>query len=502
MLRLFHFFLFSFVCTFPLYGFQLPRNFNELPLEERALVRDLKLINFPPFDWRGHRHQDDLNSTYDVVIIGGGMSGLTAGTALFKEGIFHLKVFDKNPAGEEGPWITYARMKTLRSYKGIMGPALGIPSLTFHAWFEALYGAGAWKQLNKIPNALWMDYLKWYRKAMQLPIENEATLVDLIPNGKGFMLHFLQRGQPLIVQARKVILATGRNGFGGAFIPSFAKDLPQSACAHTMDPIDFRKLKDRDIAIIGVGASSFDAAATALEGGAKKVDLFMRRQKLPTVNKFSRLPYHGFNHGYYKADDGRKWELMSEAFLAPIPPPLDSVKRVEGYSNLTLYGGTSIEKIDFDGSKVKLTTNRGVFVYDFLILGTGYNVDGTKQPELRHVITEIALWKDRLPSDIIDQHPKLGEFPYLGPCYEFLPKDPVNNLAISYLKNLYCYNYAAIMSHGLLSSEIPAISIGATRLAQGIAADFFIEESEYYLNLLKNDNEEDFSDGDYTLNIQ
>src|SRR4029077_1173745 len=121
-------------------------------------------------------------------------------------------------------------------------------------------------------------------------------------------------------------------------------------------------------------------------------------------------------------------------------------------------------------------------------------IDGYQQPELRHVIDQIALWKDCLPSEIVKAHPKMGSFPYLGLSFEFLPKKPGT---ASYLKNLYCYNYAAILSHGLSSGDIPAISIGATRLAQGIATDFFIQDSDGYLEYLKHYQTEEFEQDNY-----
>lgn len=42
-----------------------------------------------------------------------------------------LQVLDENPEGCEGPWLTYARMVTLRTNKCLTGLDLGIPSLTF-----------------------------------------------------------------------------------------------------------------------------------------------------------------------------------------------------------------------------------------------------------------------------------------------------------------------------------------------------------------------------------
>ena len=67
----------------------------------------------------------------------------------------------------------------------------------------------------------------------------------------------------------------------------------------------------------------------------------------------------------------------------------------------------------------------------------------------------------------------------------------------SYLKNLHCFNYGSTLSHALLSSDIPAISIGARRLAEGIAAEFFVQDSDVYLQRLKDYNVQDFNQDDF-----
>ncbi|MGK9797804.1 FAD/NAD(P)-binding protein, partial [Salmonella enterica subsp. enterica] len=76
------------------------------------------------------------------------------------------RIFDRAPAGFEGPWATTARMETLRSPKQLTGPALGLPALTFRAWYEAQFGTAAWDALDKIPRLQWMDYLRWYRRVL------------------------------------------------------------------------------------------------------------------------------------------------------------------------------------------------------------------------------------------------------------------------------------------------------------------------------------------------
>ena len=60
------------------------------------------------------------------------------------------ELLDAAEAGREGPWVTTARMRTLRSPKTLTGPDHGIPSLTYRAWHEAVFGKDDWSRLDKI----------------------------------------------------------------------------------------------------------------------------------------------------------------------------------------------------------------------------------------------------------------------------------------------------------------------------------------------------------------
>lgn len=471
---------------------------DELIQADVRLSRDLALLNYPGSDWINGQ-QPDANCAYDVAIIGGGMAGLAAGAALLKEGIFHIKIFDENDQGVEGPWVTYARMRTLRTPKDLIGPALEIPHLTFRAWYESMWGEHAWNQLGKIPNRLWMEYLTWYRKTMRLPVENDCRLTDVLPSDKGFELWFQHEGQHLVVHARKVVLATGRTGFGGPQIPAYIKQIPKSYYAHTMENIDFNALREKRLCVIGVGASAFDAAATALENGVRQVDMMMRRCSLPCVNKFANLYFKGILHGFCKLCDEKRLEYMSEAFASGEPPPVDALLRIENYPNLKILANREIKQVNLEGSDLRVVTSNGTFVYDFIILGTGYVAEGRLRHELRHIYNEIALWKDKVCHPLIYKHPKLGNYPYLGSIYEFLPKTPGQAL---YLKDIYCFNDAAKLSHGMLSSGITAISFGATRLAQGIAADIFLEKADEYINCLRCYEMKLFKQEAFNLNIE
>lgn len=270
---------------------------NGLLALEARLKEELSLLELPAKDWVPERTLDG-QVLVDVAIIGGGMAGLTVATALKHLGI-KAQVYDRSPAGFEGPWATTARMDTLRSPKQLTGPALGIPSLTFRAWFEAQFGQDAWQELDKIPRLQWMDYLRWYRQVMQVNVLNEHAVerVELHPEGH---LILTVRHQDKIEQviARRLVLATGRDGLGGPSVPNFALDIPRHLWAHSADVYDYASLKGKRVGVIGAGASAMDSAGTALESGAASVDLLIRRDDIPRINKGKGAGSPGLTHGY------------------------------------------------------------------------------------------------------------------------------------------------------------------------------------------------------------
>ncbi len=152
-------------------------------LNERV-KKDLAYLSFGGSNWvRPREHAD--GHVYDVVIVGGGQSGLGAAFGLLRERISNILVIDENTSGLEGPWETYARMVTLRTPKHLTSIDLGIPSLTFRSWWEAQVGPEGWEEVDKIPRGDWMNYLRWYREVLNLPVLNEIelTLVEPMENG-------------------------------------------------------------------------------------------------------------------------------------------------------------------------------------------------------------------------------------------------------------------------------------------------------------------------------
>ena len=471
---------------------------NRLAVLEARLREDLRWLELPAPSWVPPRFAD-AERVLDVAVIGGGMAGLTAAAELRWLGIDNLQVFDRAPSGCEGPWVSFARMETLRSPKQLTGPALRMPALTFRAWYEAQFGGAAWDALYKIPRIQWMDYLRWYREVLDLPVQNDTTLTSLRPRDDGLLELDLADGSgQRTVLARHVVLATGRDGLGGPSVPAIANTVARRYWAHSADAIDFAGLAGKRVGVVGAGASAFDNAATALEAGAASVDLFIRRDDIPRVNKLTGIGSPGLVHGFADLDDASKWRFLHYAQTEQTPPPRDSVLRVSRHEGARFHVGSPLVALDELDGALAVTTPKGRYVVDFLIFATGFHSDIATRAEFAPFARFVRRWKDRYQADPSLPSYELAESPDLGAAFAFQEREPGTCAALT---QIHCFNHAASLSHGKLSGDIPAISEGAQRLARGIASRLFDADRErHYQALLAFDTAElrgdEWSDAD------
>ena len=440
---------------------------------EARVHQDLAWLDLPAKSWVPSSEYGG-HAVLDVAVIGGGMGGMAASAAMRFLGVA-APIFDRSPVGFEGPWATTGRMETLRSPKQLTGPALDKPSLTFRAWFESQFGLDAWEALDKIPRLQWMDYLRWYRKVLALEVHNEHAVLAVHPLGSVVRLDMQTPSGASTVYARHVVLATGRDGLGGAWVPPIAEKLPRRVWAHSSDEMDYGLLKGKRVGVVGAGASAMDSAATALESGAASVDLLIRRADIPRVNKGKGAGSPGLTFGHLSLPDAWKWKIRHYINVQQVPPPRGSTLRVSRHSNARINLGTSILDVEYLDNEIRVTTNKGVFRLDFLIFSTGFRIDWGMRPEFAAIAPFARLWKDRFEPLADEEDMELADSPDLGPAFELQEKIPG---ICPGLARVHIFSYPAALTHGTVSGDIPAVSVGAQRIAQGIASTLYAEDIE------------------------
>lgn len=450
-----------------------PASIQEL---EQRLADDLLLLNRPVPRWT-----KQTGGVLDVAVIGAGLSGLIAMAALAQHGIYDVRAFDRAPAGREGPWVTYARMETLRTPKELPGLALGLPSLTFRAWYEAQFGREAFEAMPLIPTGQWMDYLIWYRKALALDVVNDIDVTDISPRRDGLFEITLSDAKGARTQlARRVVIATGLDGLGEPFLPAVARRVPGRFRAHGADIIDMPSLKGKSVAIVGSGASAMDNAAAALEAGAARVDIFARQHTLAKVDKLAGISGVGTRSGYFDLPDADKWLIMHEASNAATPPPRHSVLRVSAWPNAYFHLSSPVEDIVETAEGVAIVTPKGRYAADFIIFATGFGIDYARRPEFSAITGKALLWSEAYSPPETRRNESLGKAPYLGNAFQFTPK-PGREEADAWLSRVHCFSMPSLLSHGKINTGVPSINEGAMTLANGIVRSLFVEDREALL---------------------
>lgn len=417
---------------------------------------------------------DHSNIDHNVTIVGGSGSGSTFAFALRRAGIGRVTVIDEaEDEAHAGVWLTRARMKKLRTPKNLPGPELGIPELSFQAWYEARYGVEAYAAIDRIPRVLWAEYLSWYRQFLEIPVRYQTKLVRIEPDTGFLRLHLEVNGVAQVETTRKIIFANGVAGTGGANIPPVLTSLPRTLYAHTADEIDFSQLWGKTVAVLGAAASAFDAAGVALESGAKAVHLFARRSQIASVPVIRVRGYPGAYYNYAQIPDTARWFQAWRFNQVGSTPPQDAIERVTAFSNFHLHLSAPWTTAHNRGDRIIAQVHDDIFEFDFAIAGTGYFVDPTQRPELADFAHHIALWRDRYEPPADQRDDKLSTYPYLGTAHEYQEKIPGN---APYLKDIHVFNPAGFVSFGLPIGDVPSIRRDVPAIVERISHDLFFAD--------------------------
>jgi cation diffusion facilitator CzcD-associated flavoprotein CzcO len=467
------------------------------PADPDFAARDaLRQIGADPPDWVPEHAGIDHN----VAIVGGGQTGCAIAFALRRAGIGRVTIIDA--AADEtqaGIWLTAARMNLLRTPKTLPGPELGIPAFGFQGWYEARHGVDAYRAIDRIKRTDWAEYLRWYRHFLGIPIRYRTRLLRIQPADGHFRLWLEMDGREAVETTRKVVLASGFTGYGGAYVPAVLADsLPQTLYAHTEDGIDFPALRGKVVAVIGAAASAFDAAGVALEAGAAAVHLFARRPTIAAVPITRSRGYPGAYDNYHALPDATRWEQAIRFRRAGSTPTTDAIERAVAYSNFHLHLAAPWESACVENDRVVAQVAGSEFRCDFAIAGTGYHADLARRPELAEFAEHVLLWRDRFvpPADAADAW--LGAHPYLGAGHEYLAKVPG---AAPFLRDIHVQNPAGFVSFGVPTGDVPSMKRDIPAIVAQISRDLFFADFEHHARRMTGNVAPDFTETAYSKNL-
>jgi len=271
------------------------------------------------------------------------------------------------------------------------------------------------------------------------------------------------------------VLATGQEGMGDWTIPEPLRHLPLSLCVHAAQPIDFASLRGKRVAVIGAGASAFDNAATALEAGAAEVDLFCRRAEIQVIQPYRWLTFRGFLRHFCDLDDTWRWRFMRAVLEMREGFPQATYDRCARHANFRLQEGAPIDAVRETAGGVELQTPRGTFAADFVICGTGIDVNFAGRLELRNCAANIATWADRYQPPPDECSPRLGRFPYLADDYALIERITGET---PWIADIHVFAIASTMSFGASGSSINAMTTAVPKLVHGLTRGLFRADVE------------------------
>ncbi|MGI4812750.1 MAG: SidA/IucD/PvdA family monooxygenase [Janthinobacterium lividum] len=433
-----------------------------------------------PANWVAPR----ADTQHDVLIVGGGQSGVTLAYALRRAGVHNVSVVEAASEDRTGSWRSKARMVTLRTPKTNLGPDQGNPSLTFRAWYEARHGRDAYEAIGRISTSDWSDYLLWHRQQTGIAVRFDTRVlrVDGDVDSGHLKITLLVDGVERVETARKVVLATGLVGGGEVNIPAALREaLPREVLSHTDDPLDFSQFADRTIAVVGAASAAFDAAGSALEAGAREVHLFCRHADLAASSNMSTLSYPGAAENFFELPDDVRWRLANH-FRARAPGPTpDTVRRATRFDNFFIHLQAADARFSFQDNAVQAHFDGAHLTFDHLIAGTGYRIDLAARPELRSLAPHATLWRDRAAVPETQRDSPVATYPYLGPGYRLEAKQAE---WARVLHNVHCFNFAAIASYGRHVGDVGSLRYGIPRLVQQLVRDLFIDDLDHHLTRL------------------
>jgi hypothetical protein len=338
----------------------------------------------------------------DVAIIGAGPYGLSIAAYLQSAGV-SFRIFGDPMSNWRTRMPKGMHLKSEGFASSLFDPARRFTLKNYCAEHGLPY-----KDIGlPVPLQTFWSYGLTFQKQL-VPTLDERAVVRLERVSAGFMLT-LNDGET--VHSRRAIIATGISYY--EYMPDELNGLPAKLCSHSAENGDLSGFKNRDVLVLGRGASSTDIAALLLDQGARvqivsrePVEFHSPPSEKPR-SRWQRIRDPNFGLGPNRRS--AMYTLFPNLFrYLPLPLRQRIVRRHLGPAavyfirdklekGVAMRSGYTLKSALQQGDRlqVKFTHRDGgelVLLVDHLIAGTGYRVDLKKLPFLdRALYSQISL---------------------------------------------------------------------------------------------------------------
>ena len=442
--------------------------------------KDRKTFAYYARPWVKSKQTQSGEAVYDVLIAGAGQNGLGLYHGLSLNGIHNVAIIDKHAQNQEGNFFNYVRMNTLRTPKELVGMDFGNPNLTFQRYCEAVYGETFWNDMGNVPRLQWVEYLRWFRDVLEIPVSFERELLAIDEYEPGILALKIQTPDGIEqVYARSVILATGAAGEMVKNYPQeFTMNAPKTTWCHAADPIDFKALEGKRMAILGHGAGAFDVAGYGLEQGVAEVHLCFRRKQIPKVNPHRHIEYAGMMGSFRELGEDHRWMINQTMAKRDQPPPQRAYDRAVAHDHFFLHAQSQWQQVEWVDDALQITLPDRVLNVDFAVLATGFKRLPMQRKEIAPFADKIRTWEDYTPPPGYEME-SYHYHPYTGKQFEYLPK--VEGEA-EFVRRVFDFSFGSALNMGPHLTSISGLNFSLKIGVEGIRNLLLLDDAEDYFD--------------------